>query len=432
MDRRKIIMIVTITAVIAGLALLFWKQWKRPVSWNEHYAAGSKDPYGAYVAFQTIKGSTDKKDFKTLSDSLSGKLPADSALNARYIFIGKTMYLSEGSLDALIEFVAAGNNAFISANHLPFALLEEIYPDLCEANNDEDYYYHSGWEGFSYTEDTIVRLNLAHPDLQLEKDVPYRRKYYRRFVKANWAFFEEHHFLCNQEGAMTALGFLNGSLVNYARIPYEKGFFYVHSTPMAFTNYQLLRSQALQYAERAFSHLGTGPVYWDEGSKNPVSQSLATTPPSHSLSSNSPLQFILSQPSLAFAWYLLLLLGILYLLLRSRRRQRIVPVLEPNTNTSLEFVSTIGRLYFLQNDHKQLCLQKMRLFHQFIRERYGLQSRDTDEVFLAKLAAKSEVPREIINKLFLIHNNIQSSNIVTEYTLAQLHGLIEEFHRICK
>lgn len=135
---------------------------------------------------------------------------------------------------------------------------------------------------------------------------------------------------------------------------------------------------------------------------------------------------------MAFAWYLLLLLGILYLLLRSRRRQRIVPVLEPNTNTSLEFVSTIGRLYFLQNDHKQLCLQKMRLFHQFIRERYGLQSRDTDEVFLAKLAAKSEVPREIINKLFLIHNNIQSSNIVTEYTLAQLHGLIEEFHRICK
>jgi len=425
-DRRKIIMIVTITAVIAGLALLFWKQWKRPVSWKEHYAAGSKDPYGASVAFQTIKGSTDKKDFKTLSDSLVGKLPADSALNARYIFIGKTMYLSEGSLDALIDFVAAGNNAFIAANHLPFALLEEIYPDDCNT----DYYYE--WEGFSYTEDTLVRLNLAHPDLQLKKDVPYRRKYYRRFVQANWAFFEERHFLCTQEGAMTALGFLNGSLVNYARIPYEKGFFYIHSTPLAFTNYHLLRSQALEYAERSFSYMGTGPVYWDEGSKNPISQSLATTPPSRSLSSNSPLQYILSQPSLAFAWYLLLLLGILYLLVRSKRRQRIVPVLEPNTNTSLEFVSTIGRLYFLQNDHKQLCLQKMRLFQQFIRERYGLQSRDTDEVFLAKLAAKSEVPRELINKLFLIHNNIQSSNIVTEYTLAQLHGLIEEFHRICK
>ena len=425
-------MIVTITAVIAGLAMLFWKQWKRPVSWNEHYAAQSKDPYGAYVAFQTLKGSTDKKNFKTLSDSLSGKLPIDSSQNARYIFIGKTMYLSESSLDALIEFVAAGNDAFISANHLPYALLEEIYPNYCETDQETDYYYGSGWEGFSYTEDSLVRLNLAHPDLQLKKDVPYRRKYYQRFVKGNWGFMEERHFLCDQEGAMTALGHLNGSLVNYARIPYEEGHFYIHSTPLAFTNYHLLRSEALEYAERAFSHLGTGPVYWDEGSKNPRSNALDTTPPSRSLSSDSPLQYILSQPPLAYAWYLLLLLGVLYLLVRSRRRQRIVPVLESNANTSLEFVSTIGRLYFLQNDHKQLCLQKMRLFQQFIRERYGLQSRESDEIFLAKLAAKSEVPRELIDKLFLIYYNIQSSNIVTEYTLAQLHGLIEEFHRTCK
>lgn len=419
-------MIVTITAFIAGLALLFWKQWKRPVSWREHYAAQSKDPYGAYVAFQTLKGSIDKKDFKTLSDSLPGKLPADSALNARYIFIGKTMYLSEGSLDALIKFVAAGNNAFISANHLPYALLEEIYPADCSA----DHYY--DWEGFSYTEDTLVRLNLEHPQLKLKEDVPYRRRYYQRYVSADWGFFENHHFTCQAEGAMTSLGYFNGGLVNFVRLPYEDGYFYLHSTPLAFTNFHLLRETALSYAERSFSHLGTGPVYWDEGSKNPRSNSLDTTPPSRSLSSNSPLQYILSQPSLAYAWYLLLLLGVLYLLVRSRRRQRIVPVLESNANTSLEFVSTIGRLYFLQNDHKQLCLQKMRLFQQFIRERYGLQSRESDEIFLAKLAAKSEVSRELIDKLFLIYNNIQSSNIVTEYTLAQLHGLIEEFHRICK
>lgn len=425
MGRREIILIVAVVAVIAGLTFFFWKQWKRPVSWSENYAAGSKAPYGTYVICQTIKGSTEEKKFTLLSDTLPGKLPADSTLHARYIFIGKTMYLSESSLNALLEFVDAGNSAFIAAKYLPFGLLDEIYPDLC----DTEYY---GWEGFSYTEDTLVRLNLDHPALELKKDVPYRHRYYQRFVAHNWTFFDEYHFGCDQEGSMMALGYMNGSLINYAAIPYGGGNFYIHSTPAAFTNYQLLRPEALEYAERALSYTGAGPVYWDEGSKNRANNTLATTPPSRSLSSRSPLQYILSQPPLAMAWYLLLFLGMTYLLLRSRRRQRMVPVLEPNANTSLEFVSTIGRLYFLQNDHKQLCLQKMRLFQQFIRERYGLQARDTDEAFLVKLAAKSEVSRELTDKLFLIHNNIETSNIVTENTLAQFHGLIEEFHRTCK
>ncbi len=425
MNRNKLILLIALAAVIAGLALLFWRRYQRPVSWQEFYFKDSKEPYGAFLAFELLKASSKKHQATVLADSIAGVLPLDSALNANYVFIGKNMYIEQGGIDALLDFVDAGNNAFICARNLPYYLAKKIMPEAC----DNAYYYQ--WEGFGYTLDTVVRLNLEHPALRLPEGVEFRHRYYKRFVKEAWGFFEEHHF-CDDEGSMTPLGRINGSFVHFARVPYGSGYFFLHSIPLAFTNYHLLRPEALRYADGVFSHLGNGPLYWDERSKYPSALSMAMPPPNRSLSSRSPLQYILSQPPLAWAWYLLLFMGLAYLLLRSRRRQRIVPVSEPNTNTSLEFVSTIGRLYFLQNNHRQLCLQKMRLFQQFLRERYGLQSADTDPAFVEKLTAKSEVSRALIDKIFLMQTNIQSSSWATENTLAQFHGLLEEFYRTCK
>lgn len=424
-SRNKIILITGTALLIAALALLFWRQWKQPVSWREHYEKDSKDPYGTYVAYQVLQNSNAAGGTTVLRDSIAGLLPEDSAMNANYVFIGKEMYIDRDGIDALLEFVEAGNNAFFSVRNLPYYLMREIKPEVCGNT------YYQQWEGFSYTNDSVVSLNLDHPALKLAEPVKYRFRYFKRFVKESWAFFDYYHF-CEDENAMVPIGRMNGSFVNFARVPYGNGFFFLHCTPLAFSNYHLLRPEALQYADGVFSHLGTGPLYWDEYSRNPANNSMRMPPQTKGLSGRSPLQYILSQAPLAWAWYLLLFMGLAYLLLRSRRRQRIVPVLEPNTNTSLEFVSTIGRLYFLQNNHRQLVLQKMRLFQQFIRERYGLQTHDSEAAFMEKLAAKSEVKRELIGKIFLIHSNIQSSSLVTENTLAQFHGLVEEFYRTCK
>ena len=68
-----------------------------------------------------------------------------------------------------------------------------------------------------------------------------------------------------------------------------------------------------------------------------------------------------------------------------KRKQRIIPVLERNENTSFKFISTIGRLYFLQNDHKKLCQQKMKLFYAYIRDRYNINTTKVDEGYFATL-----------------------------------------------
>ena len=127
-----------------------------------------------------------------------------------------------------------------------------------------------------------------------------------------------------------------------------------------------------------------------------------------------------------------LILGLLYLIFRAKRKQRIIPVIAPNTNSSMEFISTIGSLYFLQNDHKKLCIQKMKLFLAYLRERYFLSTKDLDDSFIEKVVAKSEIPKEVVQKILLYYKNIESSSFVSEKTLIEFHLEMDKFYKNCK
>ena len=204
---------------------------------------------------------------------------------------------------------------------------------------------------------------------------------------------------------------------------------------LLFSNIQLIDEEHLAYADRVFSYLNEGPIYWDDYSR--ASEFVArhynrNNPFNKTLSSESPLQYILSQPPLAWAWYLLLGLGFLYLIFRGKRKQRIIPVLEENKNTSLEFLSTIGRLYFLRNNHKELAIQKMKLYLAFIRERYHIQTKALDAAFIKRLAVKSEIQEEKIDQLLMLSKNIHNSNYVSEVTLIDFHNKIDHFYKNCK
>jgi len=140
----------------------------------------------------------------------------------------------------------------------------------------------------------------------------------------------------------------------------------------------------------------------------------------------------LGQPPLAWAWYTALATAALFLIFRSRRKQRVIPVLEENKNSSLEFINTIGRIYYQQGNHRKICLKKMTLFLSFIRDRYYLNTNEQDSDFFARLAAKSDIPTSVIDQIFLYHKNIDSSNFVSEQTLIDFHLEMDKFYKNCK
>ncbi len=425
--RRKNIVFyaLALIAIIALLAYLF-SRLAPGIDWREHYEHGSRSPYGSKVIFELLQSYFPGEPFRVLEDSLRGQLP-DSMEGASYVFIGEALFVDSADISSLLAFVEAGNQAFISSKTIPSLLMFHLYPEACSLAGY--------WDDYFMFRDSMARLNFEHPSLRKEGGFPFKYLQRHRPAPYNWSYIAPLHF-CGQESGLVAIGSLNDSLPVFARAPFGAGYFYLHTTPLAFSNIQLLEETGLEYATRTFSHLKPGPVYWDDYSRVPEWMGRRSNERLYSasrrFSSESPLQYILGQPPLAWGWYLLLGLGLLYMIFRARRRQRIIPVLEPNTNTSREFLATIGRLYFLQNNHRQLALQQMKLWQSHLREHYFIQARDMDEAFVEKLSHKSEIPGDAINKILLLYRNIHSSSFVSENTLIEFHRLLDDFYKNSK
>lgn len=411
---------------LAGLlmAAVLWA-WLGPqrYSWEEHYEAESKDPYSTQVLLELLRARHAGHSVTVLEKGAS--LPVDTAAAAEaasYVFVGQGLSMSNDAVFGLLDFVASGNRAFIASQVFPNTLLEYLYGE------DEEGGFPDGLYGMSFYPDTAVAAQLLHPDLRLPEAAVFSYAWDFKVQPYYWPYFRDT-VLVQFEG----LGVLGERLTNFVRVPYGDGFFYLHATPVMFTNYQLKDTARLGYVERALSYLPQGPVYWDEHNRvTATNAGMANDRRSRGLSSRSPLQYILGQPPLAMAWYLLLGAGLLFMVFRARRRQRAIPVPAPNTNTSLAFVNTIGRLYFLQGGHRQLALQKMRFFQIFIRERYHLPSQEWDDDLMGKLAARSQVEEAHIRRIALMHKNILSSRITTENTLTDFYRLIEGFYKRCR
>jgi hypothetical protein len=280
-------------------------------------------------------------------------------------------------------------------------------------------------EPLDQTFQQTVSLNFNHPSLR--KSGGYWCDFIYEWKKENyqWSYFTDS-VLNDSISPFVRLGTLNDNYTSFLKIPYGKGAFYLHTVPIMFTNYNIKRTEGREYAEKVFSNLPTGNIYWDEFSKVPQFGS-----GDHG-STETPLRYILSQESLRWAWYVLLGMVLLFLLFRAKRDQRMIPVMELNTNTSLEFIHTIGRLYFIQNDHRALALGQMKLFLSFIRGRYGLLTKSPDEVFIRKLSEKSQVGANNIRIIFSEYKTIQNMEQISADQLTSFHQLLQDFYSKCK
>lgn len=237
---------------------------------------------------------------------------------------------------------------------------------------------------------------------------------------------------------MISLGEMNDSLSNFARAPYGKGHFYLHTTPIAFSNLALQEEKSLAYVEKVISHLDGKNVYYDTYSRVSEGVSRRRNERENWMNNNrtfnteSELSYILSQPALRWAWYISLALTLFYLVFRAKRQQRIIPVTEENRNTSLEFVGTIGQLYFQQENHQKLAAQKFKLWQGFIRDKYRITTREFDAEFEKKLSAKSDVSQADIHAILTQYNLIQGATGIHSHTLIEFHETMERFYRTCK
>ncbi|MBP6664888.1 MAG: hypothetical protein KA168_06340, partial [Chitinophagales bacterium] len=130
--------------------------------------------------------------------------------------------------------------------------------------------------------------------------------------------------------------------------------------------------------------------------------------------------------------YLTLVGLLLFMLFEARRKQRIIPIVKPLENTTLEFAKTVGMLYYQTADHKDIAEKKIIYLFDYIRKRFFLQNITYTDTFYQQLAQKSTVGIEQINKLFQQIIAIKTQNSISQEQLLRLNETIDAFYRQTK
>jgi hypothetical protein len=178
------------------------------------------------------------------------------------------------------------------------------------------------------------------------------------------------------------LGMNNHGMANFIRMDIGKGHLFLHAVPLVFSNFFLLRGNNREYVEKMLSYLPGDAeyLYWDEYYK--IGRG----------GSSTPLRVILTKPELKWAYLVALFSMILFMVFQSRRRQRVIPVIPPVVNNTVDFVETVSHVYLNDHNHRNIALKKITYLFEHIRSRFFLNTQMIDDLFAEKLSQKSGMP----------------------------------------
>lgn len=466
-----ILSVLTITAIVGGLAYYL----SGPViNWNSNYLPTEKSPYGTHIIKTLLQQNKQNQTFKMIEDSVHLELQSrPSGSPASYVYIGDYYYGNEKDIDSLLQFVKAGNSAFIIAEYIQseymFQFLEhaiiqeEELPDTTEIIASDEYLE---YEGDPYYEEEVfddTEEEYAYDPYDHLKSLSYyaaSNDYYifpktkRSAVKSqvtyryefdtipyNWSFLDEAVFDYYDEDSVKVLGtFKEGAnalyrdKINFFRIKKGNGYIYIHTTPLAFTNIHMLEEKNMQYARDVFSYIPSGTIYWDE--ENRTQDRIKREREKAGMPDESPLEFILSEPALRKAWYILLSLLILYLIFGAKRRQRVIPIMERKDNTSIEYAEVISQLFLEQTDHTKLIALKTELFRAHIRDRFNIKITDETNIddtrLISNLATRTNVRYDLIKSILKEEILLRSHTVIDTGMMLSYHSKLEEFYSLSK
>ena len=383
-------LLILLTTVIAYVLFEYYRP--KPIDWKPTYQNDDKIPFGTQALFELMPDAWQKTAIKTVRLPVYNFLTeAELPTRSNYMFVCHDFNADGNDLKKLLPYVSRGNNVFISAYVLPDSL-STLLGFRAEEKNQ-------------LKADSTLRQNFVNP--QLKKAGGY-----------NFFHDDGRNFLTIKKPKnVTVLGRNARNEPIFIRVQYGKGQFFIHNLPLAFTNYYVLDKKTSDYAFKALSYLPALPTYWDEyqnqGRFDEDQQSI--------------FRYIRSQPALNWAYYLVAFGLLFYATFAGKRTQRIIPVVEPPKNTSLDFVKTVGQMYFQQGDHDNLARKKIQYFLADIRDQYGLNTTVLDKEFIETLSRKSGASKDETDELVRLLRNAQKSISLSEYDLLTLTRAMERF-----
>lgn len=419
-NSSTVLVIIAIIAVFAAIYFLMVRPYTPTHNWVTTLDKKSESPYGAYYLHSLIHKSVGESRFTEIDESVSLQLP-DDVTDAVYIFVGKENYMDSLDLQKLGDFVRNGNDAFISSQVSIIDLLGKGFIGdhlwaICVGE----------------IRATSIKVNLTKADYEHKTDFYYQ--FLRDTTFINWTYFDtcELEILERKPECIAMLDSSNYRVVehfdnifpNLIRVAVGNGHLYMHANPIMFTNYYLVKDEGFLYANQTFGPFAGKKVYWDEASK---------TPKVPKNEYDSFLRFVFSKPGLLWGWYVLLAGVLLFLLFRTKRMQKIIPLLPEKQNHSAEFIKSVAMLYKTSGNHKQIAAEMMHFFQQFVKNKYNYRlPLNQPEKAVEELSEISKVDTTVIAHIIKLNMQLEVSDESENSRLRSFNENLEKFYKNCK
>lgn len=390
-----------ILLLLIALLVVMESAKSEELNWFPSYSADAKIPLGTYVFYDQLKKKIDPQSTQEI------KIPpfeflSDSVDNGTYFFVNNEISFDPSETKKLLKWVGRGNTLFVSATYQSHKLLDTL-------NLEQATFY----EQTSLTRKPL--LNLSNPNLKREQ--PYLMNkdlgssYFDKMDTTNTTVLGVYDMM--RDGDSTKI---QDPKVNFVKVPFEKGYIYLHLFPQAFSNFFMLEGNNSTYTAGLLGYLSKEKtIYIDQYYK--TGKSFNT----------SPLFLIFSNKYLKWAYYLLLIIAVLWVYFEGKRKQRSIPIVKPVANQTLDFTRTIAGMYLENKDHKQIAQHQINHFLDYLRSTYNMPTAQLSEDFVSTIASKSEEPRSNVKQLVDTIITIRQKAEITEQELIDLNTLIEKF-----
>ncbi len=391
--------------IIALIALLTYLEASEPdpVNWFPSYAKTDKIPLGTFVSYKMISSAYGKKAIKDINqppyEFLTSK---DSTSEGAYLFINNSIQFDDSELNRLLTWVDKGNTLFVSAKNISKNLLDTLSIKID---------HHIQLNNIS----TQPIIELVNNQFRKDSAYLYDRDLYNPYFKS---IDTTEAIVLGQSQIYNDTLIIKHPEINYLKQNFGNGTILLHTFPEAFGNYFMLKQENALYTQNVLSYIDqSNTIYWDNYYK--AGKTFYTA-----------LYILLNNRYLKWAYYIILIGTLLFILFEGKRKQRSIPVITPLKNQTLAFTRTISSLYFEKQQHKEIVNKQYILFLDYIRTTIRVTTEIIDEEKINTIATRSSNTIEDTQEIFKEFDRLKKSTSIQKEDLLALYDLIIKFKKI--
>ncbi|RDC54110.1 DUF4350 domain-containing protein [Pedobacter chinensis] len=359
-----------------------------PTNWAPTYLSTDKIPYGTFILRDRIKDVLPKALIQQSKAAVYNTLKNKHFNKAAYLIVAQKVDVTQTDFNEMKKYMQAGNAIFIASYN--FGKLEKEL----------------GIKTSTTLSAERSSLNFTNPDLKTEANYGFERG-------IGTQFFSKIDYK-----KAIVLGINNNQKPNFIKYNYGKGGLYLIAEPGFYTNFTLLDKYGAEYAAKTLSYLQEShQLIFDEYFS---SQKNETT---------DLLRVFFKHPELRWAYYLTIFSLIIFVLYEIKRRQRIIPIADPFTNSSVAFANVVGSVYYHERNNLDIASKKINYFLEHLRSRYYIKTNEIDSNFATVLMEKTDINEPSAKTLTRYFIQIPQKSDLSDHDLISLNQSIENFYQ---